>query len=63
MSKRIFADRQTHPPTTEQGRVPNCYYHKLPITHFCTKSIPYLIQKNAHYPSVMTACPFTKNSI
>ena len=33
MSRRIFAAAQSDSKT-----VPNCYYHKLAITHFCTKS-------------------------
>ena len=65
MSKRIFSDLKdiSPSPSTLNPRTPNCYYHKHPITHFCTKSITPLNKKNAPCLFATNASLFIKNNI
>lgn len=61
--KRIFSPKQDPPPVTELGRTPSCYYHKLPITHFCVKSKHLIYQKNARCHYANNAYPSIRENI
>ncbi len=63
MSKRIFSDKHDQLPTSNILRTPNCYYHKQPITYFCTKSNKQLMEKNAHYHFAMNVFQYIGDSI
>lgn len=55
MSKRIFQAKAEAVLPIANGRTPNCYYHKFPITQFCVKSTAFLTKKNA-------LCLFARNA-